>query len=300
MSTVPGKGSPRRIVFDGQDLRVVVQPAASPAVVACFNWGKFQAEGDHFYADELMRNLGLSAVGIVSKRPHWYVCEEWPQAQAAILEAMAGHTLRVGYGFSMGAYAALKYSSALGLDKVLAFSPQWSVDPQEAPWDDRRNWAYVPAMKGMGVRAADRRGLAYLFVDDEHPTDRLHLEQILQSGDNVLVSMRHCKHDTIKMLIGRESMGQVLKACMGDDPAEVLRVVKRRKRHSPRYRAHLCAIRAQRRLEAGDSQAAVRGCLQALRLCADAAPVLNLKQRLIAQKLLPDNSVPQNAAGKTP
>lgn len=297
MSGLPGGRSPRRVVFDGEDLRVVVQPADSSAVVACFNWGKFQAKGDGFYADELMRNLGLSAIGVVSKRPHWYVCDEWPQAQAAILEAMAGYKQRVGYGFSMGAYAALKYSRALGLDKVLAFSPQWSVDPLEAPWDDRKDWAYVPGMKGMGVRAADRAGLAYVFVDPGFLLDLQHAKAALSAGDAVLVPMRHCGHDTIKMLIGRESMGAVLRACMQASPPELMAVVRRRKHLSTRFRAYLTATRGLRRLKAGDGESALRWWRLADNFERVAPPAQQLGQRLITQGLLADNPpLPAGAA----
>lgn len=296
MAGVSGTDSPRRIVFDGQDLRVVVQPAPSDAVIVCFNWGKFPLDGDHFYADALMHNLRLSAVGIVSKRPHWYVCEEWPQALAAAQEAMAGHTLRVGYGFSMGAYAALKHSRALGLDRVLAFSPQWSVDPEEAPWDARKDWAYAPSMRGMGVRAPDRAGRAYLFVDPGFALDRQHAEAVLPAGDNVFVSMRHCGHDTIKMLIGRESMGHVLRACMHAAPSEALAMVRRRKHLSVRFRAYLTATRGLRRLQARDNEGALRWWRLADGFEREAPPVQQLWQRLIDRGLLFDNPASQQGA----
>ncbi|WP_374587959.1 hypothetical protein [Ideonella dechloratans] len=290
MTEVPASDSPRRIVFDGKDLRVVVQPAHSQEVVVSFNWGKYVAEGDHFYADDLFQKLKLSAVGIVSKRPHWYCCEEWPQALAAAIEAMRGYRLRVGYGFSMGGYAVLKYSKALGLDRVLCFSPQWSVDPEEAPWDARKDWAFVPFMRGMGVRPPDRAGLAYLFVDPCHSPDWEHAQKVLQAGDNVLIPMRYCEHDTIKMLLGRESMGEILKVCMHGKPEEAKAVVRQRKRASKRFSAHIFSKRGLRRLEADDIVAALRWWRVGDHFYVDAAPVAKLRKLLVEKGLLPAKS----------
>ena len=295
MGGAPAAAGPRRIVFDGQDLRVVVQPTPSRAVVVCFNWGKFQGGGDRFYADELMLNLRMSAVGIVSKRPHWYLCDEWPQALAAAQEAMSRHVLRVGYGYSMGAYAALKHSKALGLDRVLAFSPQWSVDPEEAPWDERKDWAFTPAMKGMGVRPEDRAGRAYLFVDPGFVLDWWHVERLLPAGENVLVPMRHCGHDTMKMLTGRESMGPILQACLHAKPAEALDIVRRRRRLSTRFRAYMCGTRGLRRLYAGDPARALHWLQVGESFLPDASPVQQLKLELTERGLLPDN--PLSPAG---
>ncbi|MCO5979127.1 hypothetical protein [Ideonella oryzae] len=268
----------------------MVQPARSRAVVVCFNWGKFQTEGDRFYADELICNLRMSAVGIVSKRPHWYLCDEWPQALAAAREAMASHVLKVGYGYSMGAYAALKHSKALGLDRVLAFSPQWSVDPEEAPWDERKDWAFTPSMKGMGVRAGDRAGRAYLFVDPGFALDWWHVERLLPAGDNVLVPMRHCGHDTMRMLTGRESMGPILQACLHAKPADALDIVRRRRRLNTHFRAYLCGTRGLRRLNADDSAGALRWLGAGEALVPEASPVQQLRLRLTEQGLLADNS----------
>lgn len=296
MASAPARHTRRQVLFVGRDVRVVLQPAASPVVVATFNWGKYQAEGDHFYADGLMHKLGHAAVGIVSTRPHWYVCEEMPQALAVARQAMANHPLRVGYGYSMGAYGALKHSQALALDLVLAFSPQWSVDPQEAPWDERSRWAFEPAMQGMGLRSRDRAGRAYLFMDPDHWVDRRHLQCLLPVGHNVLVPMRHCGHDTMKMLTGAESMGPVLRACLNQDDALLQSLVRRLLHQNPRFGGYLCAARGLRRARAGDLAGALRWCTQAEALVEEGLPLSRLRRCLEEAGVLPDNPEPAPGA----
>lgn len=273
---------PRHILFDGDDVRVVIQPVVSKWMVVTFNWGKYEATGDRFYADALMAKLGVSSLGIVSKRPHWYVCAEMPQALEVAREALAGYAVRLGYGFSMGAYAALKYSKALGLQRVLAFSPQWSVDPREAPWDGRTEWAFSPAMKGMGVREPDRAGLAFLFFDPLNPVDRRHAWQVQRAGKVHSVRMRHCGHDTIKMMANTNAMRALVHAAVDADPARVRAAVRRRLRQSLRFRAHVLGGRGLRRLQAADVEAAQRWLKLAQAADPEALPVTQLMQQLKA------------------
>jgi len=114
----------RHRVFSGKDLLVVHQPTESDTVVVTFTWGKFKPIRNRFYADDLLGKLGYSAVGIVSSRPHWYVTPEMPAAIEAVRALAGRHPVRVGYGFSMGAYGVLRFGRELALDHALAFSPQ--------------------------------------------------------------------------------------------------------------------------------------------------------------------------------
>ncbi len=97
--------------------------------LALFNELSFQPGGEPYWGAKLTEKLGLSAVGIVSRTPNWFPAADMRQVAPAIREAMGKSATRVGYGASMGGYAAIKYSGLLATHATLAISPQVSIDP---------------------------------------------------------------------------------------------------------------------------------------------------------------------------
>ena len=59
----------------------------------------------------------------------------------------------VGYGGSMGGYAAIKYSNLLNMHKIVAFVPQYSIDPDVV--HDRR---YVEFLTPLFIKICDSGG----------------------------------------------------------------------------------------------------------------------------------------------
>jgi hypothetical protein len=80
---------------------------------------------------------GLDAVHVTCVGNDWYQYEDMPQAYAAIREAGRDHESLVTYGVSMGAYQAIKAAPFVGARRVLAISPQFSIDPAKAPFENR-------------------------------------------------------------------------------------------------------------------------------------------------------------------
>lgn len=82
-------------------------------------------------------------------------------------------------GFSMGGYGALRFSRALRLNQVLLISPQVSLDPGIAPWEDRypKVQGFDPALGDLATHA--RKDLTGTIVFDPfHRLDRLHARAI--------------------------------------------------------------------------------------------------------------------------
>ena len=67
----------------------------------------------------------------------WYQTPEIGAVVATARDICAAYSEIVTYGHSMGAYAALLFSGALRATRVLAFAPQFSVDPAKVPFENR-------------------------------------------------------------------------------------------------------------------------------------------------------------------
>lgn len=91
---------------------------------------------------------------------------------------------RIGYGGSMGGYAAIKYSKLLGLSRVVSLVPQFSIDP-EVVEDSRYNMFYHAELNAnMQVQTQDiAANCEYIVVYDPYcAEDRAHfvkLEQVI-------------------------------------------------------------------------------------------------------------------------
>lgn len=90
--------------------------------------------GEHFLQRE-----GISAIHVLGRGDDWYQYRGIMRAIKAVRVATAGARRIVAYGSSMGGYAALRLGRRLGADAALALSPQWTINPDKAPWEQR--WA---------------------------------------------------------------------------------------------------------------------------------------------------------------
>lgn len=273
----------RELLYEGRDLRVLFDRRPGDAAVVCFNWVGYRAAPDRFDADQLMARLGLPAVGVVALQDHWYCSPEMGPAGRAITEALRSHTHRLGLGYSMGGYAALRLAADLQLTHVLALSPQWSIDPGEAPWDPRYRRFAGPAQLGMGIRAGQIAGQAHVLYDPLHEVDRRHVEHIRAAGAVNLLPMPHAEHDTIKVLAGTAHFKPLLQACLAGDVAQMRSAVRQARRVSKLARACLLAHRGARRLTAGDAASARRWLGRAEAACPRPADVPAI--RLLAHRL---------------
>ncbi len=80
---------------------------------------------------------GYAHLHLQSRWNDWYINAETRALDAALREASAPYDRVVGLGFSMGGYAALRFSGALGLRHLITVSPQFSLSPRVLPKDIR-------------------------------------------------------------------------------------------------------------------------------------------------------------------
>lgn len=129
--------SQSHIIHEDENCLVVHQPGRSDFTLVTFASIGARPNGNWFWGKATASKLGLDSIGIVAKANHRY-----PRSfMARLVPAINAHAqpIRIGYGFSMGAYGALKNGRLLGLTHVLALSPVnyalSSADIRKIVWD---------------------------------------------------------------------------------------------------------------------------------------------------------------------
>ena len=112
------------------------------AVVHFEHWRPQPCLAEPSSAESFFVHRGINAICIVPARNDWFQHAEMGRVVDAIRRAARGLRL-VGYGGSMGGFAALAFSESLGLDSVVAVCPQVSIDPALAPFEQR--WPHEAA-----------------------------------------------------------------------------------------------------------------------------------------------------------
>lgn len=138
----------RTILFDGKEIVLIDAGLSAGQGPVCVTFSALSltkwADRPHVgFGEKFLRGKGIPSLHFVAKRNHWWQVSDMQDCLALASQVLQPGTRRFGYGSSMGAYGALNYSTHLQLDAVLAYAPQFSVDPTKVPWDKRwrSDWA---------------------------------------------------------------------------------------------------------------------------------------------------------------
>ena len=97
------------------------------------------ARHEYGFGEPTFARRGMSAIHVIGLSNHWYQTPGMDEALDHVSKLAAPFGRRSAYGSSMGAYGALRYAGRLDVSRVIAISPQWSIDPARPPHDGR--WA---------------------------------------------------------------------------------------------------------------------------------------------------------------
>lgn len=134
----------------------------------------------------------------------------------------------------MGGYGALKYSRALRADSVLAFVPQFSIDPKVLK-DWRYNRYFLPDQhEDMAVSAQDVSGQILTVSDPGYAEDETHMRALLQELPGATrLGVRSIEHHATGILAGTSFFAAAIEHLRGrltlSDLAAQARQVKRRR-----------------------------------------------------------------------
>ncbi|RKD68962.1 alpha/beta hydrolase [Rhizobium sp. WW_1] len=203
------------IIFGGRFIRVHAAIADMGDVVVCFDaWHHAPSlDGEPFGLQYLTSN-NINVVSVKCARNDWYQNDEILKA-IEVIDAHCGSRGRIGYGSSMGAYAALNFSRHLSFRRVVAFAPQFSMDQKKAPWEDRwrEDMKNVPFTFDEVETSSTPSGI--LMLDPMNVRDRLNAEKILETHNLRLVSLPFAGHIVLSYLgqtpiLGKHLPGMLL------------------------------------------------------------------------------------------
>ncbi|MCB2109822.1 MAG: alpha/beta hydrolase [Rhodobacteraceae bacterium] len=179
----------------------------------------------------------------------WYLNAETEAFADRLRSLTEGFAYRVAIGFSMGGYAALRFSRALRLDHLVAVSPQVSLAASVAPFENR-----YPEAADFDRELGDlaRHGwhdlAGTVLYDPFRRLDRLHAEAI---------GLLFPRLDFARMVFGGHPATTVLRETVGFGAvqdlilerragrSEILALHRRHREHAPSYWSECAAACAR-------------------------------------------------------
>ena len=212
----------RELLYQSDRLRVVLSEAGSEAVVVTFDEGRGAAGDLDFRAADLLESMGVTAIGFVSLQPNWYPLL-YALAAGDAARARIGSRRVLTYGFSHGGYGALKFSASLAAETVLAFSPQWSINPADTSgFDDRFTGWFDPALRnGERIEADELGGRTLVFYDTAVAPDRGHADRLGRIGQVQPVTLPFAGHNTAGLFTAGGMERALIELCLTSHKASV-------------------------------------------------------------------------------
>jgi hypothetical protein len=231
--------SVREIIFKNDDLTVVAFDCQTPTVFATFNEMGMAAHGDAYWGSRLFEDMGVSAVGFVSARPNWYPLSAMLPAIESVKERFPGRRM-VTYGFSQGAYGALKFGKQLSSALTLAFSPQWSINPEDVAHADRRFLSYYDPLvrNGEQIRDYDLGRNCFVLFDRQMKPDAFNADRLLALGGVTTVPLAFAGHDTVRIVTEGGIGKSIIRLCLESDHVaarDIRALVRSGRRRSKTY-----------------------------------------------------------------
>jgi len=223
--------APRQVIFRDREIVVIHQPGASAHSLVTFSDLTYRPDGTAFWGEEVATKLGLDTVGVVARRENWFPRASMAAAAAAIRQALKPRA--VTYGYSMGAYGALKHAALLGACSTIAVAPQASIAPSDVPWDQRFHRLHRPPLhRDMQVRAADLAPFTAVIADPYDTIDWRNARLAADAGATHLLRAPLSGHAAIWLLAGTETLEAMLAAALAGDAAAMRAVLRERRAQS--------------------------------------------------------------------
>ncbi len=197
--------------------------------------------------------LGHSILGVQSHAKDWFRQPTAPQL-LSMLEAR-GFFRRfrriIMTGASMGGFAALNFAPLIPEARVLAFSPQSTMNKVITPFEARfpfavrkSNWEGMPFLDAAAAVPYIRK--VVLVYDPFVPEDRAHAARM--AGPNVqLLRVPHCTHEAIRVVLKSGALSVLIADLVnGDQIGPGFWAAFRNRKSVPKWQRALLATAAAR------------------------------------------------------
>ncbi|PWR21265.1 hypothetical protein DKG74_14820 [Zavarzinia aquatilis] len=204
------------------------------------------------WGETRLATLGYDIFALIDLKGLWYPERDMATMRDFIAPLLSRYKEVVTYGFSMGAYGALKYSAALGATRAYAFSPQYSIRPEAvARFDARRPREFYQAdlHDRMDITAADLCPHAYVVYDPFFALDREHVRLIARAGPIDEIYACFTGHFSIRSVTETGGAGDLLaslRAGHGETPQVLRHRIRAGRVRSPTYMFEAASLLAAR------------------------------------------------------
>lgn len=230
-------------------------PGNSEYLVVSFMFGgRTEFAEKEFFLQGIQNKINIDLIGISTKVGKWYISKEMEDVIIKIKEITNKKIICVGV--SMGGFASLKYGKALGAFSVLAFSPQWSINPIDLLDNpnkgerERFSQNFSSEMAEMSIKASDIGERTCIVYDPNDKFDKYHVEKILENSDTIdTVKSFYSGHHVVESLSGSINMKNILD-CMNNYTFEkcnnVISNIRRKHPENIKRRINHCLSRFPR------------------------------------------------------
>jgi hypothetical protein len=198
--------------------------------------------------------LGHSILGVQSHAKDWFRQPTAPALLRGLEERGFFRRFRriVLTGASMGGFAALNFAPLIPEARVLAFSPQSTMNKVIAPFEARfpfavrkSNWEGMPFLDAAAAVPYIRK--AVIAFDPFVATDRAHAARL--AGPNVqFLRVPHCTHEAIRVIIKSGAIPGLITALVEGDEIGLAFWRSFRTRHTvPKWQRALLAAAVERK-----------------------------------------------------
>lgn len=197
--------TPSKILFSLDYLRIELFRAAggpSRRLACIFSPGDNERLDGNLFGGSFLVQNGFDVLSFKTLKNDWFQTIP-PQAFAEVTRAIGpgAYDLRIGSGASMGAYSAIVFSRLLDLDRVLAYSPQFTpsdkFDQRFSKQARRVAWKFPMSREAISERCS------YFFVYDPADIDLLHIRkyrEIIDPRRMFELKLPHAGHPTTHCL----------------------------------------------------------------------------------------------------
>lgn len=171
-----------------------------------------------------LQPLGYAVLGVQSHAKDWFRQPTAPELLRALeVTGFFSRFRRVVFiGASMGGFAALNLAPLVPGARVLAFSPQSTMNKTIAPFETRfpfavkrSNWEGMPFLDA--AAAVPYLPRAMIVYDPFVSEDRAHAKR-LSGADVEAVRVPFCTHEAIRVILKSGTFPLLLAAIVGDAP----------------------------------------------------------------------------------
>ncbi|MFM2198399.1 MAG: hypothetical protein RLZZ505_1831 [Verrucomicrobiota bacterium] len=184
----------------------------------------------------------FNCLSFLTSQRNWYRGEEFQSILNAFLRSKIDLSVfpeRIGYGSSMGAYAAAAYGDVLSCEKLLLFHPISTLNQSLVPWETRKftkiqyDWEGPYHDSADGCKNAEN---IVLFVDNIYDLDFKHAKRYLANGNVRLLRTPGLGHGLPTHFAKMGVLKEIVLSCL-EDTLESARYgqLMRFRRNLPRY-----------------------------------------------------------------